>query len=101
MAIDIQEIIAKEAEGIVKALGMPTPRTTSFDKEMKKKKKKRKIFETRVFLIVSDASAISYSQFISDIMSGSSGRELVREVENWTKEGELIRVVDTVRETDD
>ena len=97
--MDIKELIDREAENIVKAMGMPVTKTTTVEKELSKSKK-RKVFETRVFLIINDASAATYSSFITQLIAGDDGRRILRESENWTKDGELIRVVDTVREVD-
>ena len=94
---NISEIINSQAEGIVKALKMPEVRTTTVEKERGKKKTKRK-FNTRVFAILDDYSAEEYSSFIDSIINEPESMTVMREVENWTKDGELIRVVDYIEE---
>ena len=93
--MDLSEIINQQAEGIAKALGMPTAEVTTYEKEIKKKTPKKE-FATRVFLIIDDISAMEYAEFINQILASSGDMEIMREVENWTKDGELIRVVDYV-----
>ena len=94
---DLAKIIDKQAEGIAKSLGMPKISTTSVDKEKSKGSKKRK-FGTRIFVLLDDISALEYSDFINDILSSKGKMELMREVESWTKDGELIRVIDYMDE---
>ena len=93
--MDLNEIIEKQAEGIAKALRMPEANVTTYEKEIKKKKPKKE-FATRVFLIIDDISALEYAEFINQVFESGGDMEIMREVENWTKDGELIRVVDYV-----
>lgn len=93
--MELAEIISKQAEGIAKSLGMPDVKTTSVDEELKKTKKKN-TFKTKLFVIIDDISAEDYSKFIDNIISNPQDFEIIREVENWTKDGELIRVVDYI-----
>lgn len=99
MAIDLASIIDEQASGIVKAMKMPSIKTTSIEKENKKKERK-KIFKTKVFVIIDDVSGEEYSTFINYLMEHKSETLVIREVENWTKDGELIRVIDYVEEED-
>ena len=92
---NIADIINKQAEGIVKAMGMPEVKTTSLEEELSKTNKK-KMFKTRVFVLLDDVSAEEYSAFINYLMSNKKTATVLREVENWTKDGELIRVVDYI-----
>ena len=91
--MNINEIIEQQAEAIVRNLKMPEVKTTSLEKEMEKNKKIKK-FSTRVFLLIDDVSAESYSSFMNYIIENPKTTKLLREVENWTKDGELIRVID-------
>jgi ribosomal protein L20 len=93
--LDLAEIIEQQAAGIAKAIKMPHAEVTSYEREQKKNRK-RKLFATRVFAIIDDISAEEYSEFINQVIMSDGEIEIVREVENWTKDGELIRVVDYV-----
>ncbi len=95
--MELNEIIDKQAEGIVKSLGMPKIKTTNIDKELEKKVKKSN-FGTRVFVILDDISAEEYSSFINEILKSKGKMTLMREDFNWTKDGELIRVIDYMEE---
>ena len=94
---DLSEIINSQADGIVTALRMPEIKTTTVEKELSKKKTE-KLFKTRVFVLINDTSAIEYSSFINEVMRNSKTTTIMRESENWTKDGELIRVVDYVED---
>ena len=91
--MELNEIIDKQAAGIVKSLGMPTIKTTSVDKELASKKMKRK-FGTRVFVILDDISGEYYAEFINEILQSGGLMEIMREETSWSKDGELIRVID-------
>ena len=88
----LSKLIDEQALGIVKSLGMPTIKTTTVDEELEKSKKK-KIFATKVFAIIDDISAADYAEFINSVLDTGT-TQIVREVESWTKDGELIRVID-------
>jgi hypothetical protein len=92
---ELSEIINKQAEGIARSLGMPKIKTTTVDEELKKKKVK-KVFSTRVFVILDDVSGEDYAEFINEILTSNGEMEVIREDTNWTKDGELIRVVDYI-----
>jgi signal transduction protein with GAF and PtsI domain len=92
-------MIDKQAAGIAKAMGMPNVRTTTVDKELEKNKKNKE-FKTKVFAILDDVSAEEYSAFINYIMKNSKTTTIIREEQNWTKDGELIRVIDYIEELD-
>jgi len=94
---ELAKIIDKQAEGIARSLGMPKIKTTTVDKEMSKSKTKR-VFGTRVFVILDDISAEDYSEFINEVLSSKGSMEIMREDTSWTKDGELIRVVDFMKE---
>jgi hypothetical protein len=51
-------------------------------------------------VIIDDLTAEEYADFIDDILASSGKREILREAENWTKEGELIRVIDYLEPID-
>lgn len=95
--MDLSDIINKQAEGIVKAMKMPEIKTTSVEEELKKSKAK-KVFKTKVFVLLDDVSAEEYSAFINYLMTNDKTTTVLREVENWTKDGELIRVVDYIED---
>jgi hypothetical protein len=97
---DLASIIDKQAAGIAKAMGMPSVKTTTVEKEMANSKKK-KSFYTRVFAILDDISAEEYSAFINYIITNSKTTTIIREEQNWTKDGELIRVVDYMEDYSD
>jgi len=97
MEKDISKIIEEQASGIVKALGMPEVRTTTYEKEVNKNKK-NKVFKTKVFVLIDDISAEEYAAFMNYLIANNKTTELIREVENWTKDGELVRVVDYIEE---
>ncbi len=94
---DLAKIIDKQAAGIAKSLGMPKIKTTTVDSELKKKTKNR-VFGTRVFVVIDDISAEDYSEFINEVLSSKGKMEIMREESSWTKDGELIRVVDFMTE---
>jgi len=101
--MELGELIAQQAADIAKAVQMPKADVVFFD-EKKENTPPKKEFATKVFLIIDDISALEYSEFINQVFRSKGDMEVVREVENWTKEGELIRVVDYVfpsREGDD
>lgn len=98
--MDLNEYIDKQAAGIAKSLGMPKVKTTTFDEEIKKKSSKHPVFRTRVFVLLDDVSAEEYSEFINDILDSGGTKNIIREVENWTKDGELIRVIDYTEEVE-
>jgi hypothetical protein len=56
------------------------------------------MFKTKVFAILDDVSAEEYSAFINYLMRNKKSTTVIRELENWTKDGELIRVVDYIEE---
>ena len=97
--MELNEIINKQAEGIVKSLGMPKVKTTSVEKELANTKMKKK-FGTRVFVILDDISAEDYADFINDVLQSRGTMEIMREETSWTKDGELLRVVDFMQETE-
>ncbi len=96
---DLASIIDANVAGIAKALGMPDVKTTTVDNELAKAEKS-KVFKTKVFAILDDVSAEEYSAFINYLMKNRKTTTVLREEENWTKDGELIRVVDYVEEED-
>ncbi len=95
MEKNLAEMIEQQAAGMVKAMHMPGVKTTTLEKEQSDGKAKR-VFKTRVFAILDDVSAEAYSSFINFLMERDSETSVMREVENWTKDGELIRVVDYI-----
>jgi len=99
--MDLNEFIDKQAAGIAKSLSMPNVKTTTFDEEIKKNKSKKPIFKTRVFVLLDDISAEDYADFINSILTSNGDKTIIREVENWTKDGELIRVVDYTEKPED
>ena len=88
----LAQMIDEQAAGIAKSLGMPRVQTTTVDKELKKNSSKKK-FNTRVFAILDDISAQEYSEFINEVLRTGT-TQIIREDQSWTKDGELIRVVD-------
>jgi hypothetical protein len=75
--------------------GMPNiARTTTTAKEFAPKPR---VYETKFFAINSDEDACVYSSFMNWLISDRQNRTIIREESSWTKEGELIRVVDFVR----
>jgi len=100
--MELSDFIDKQAAGIARSLSMPNVKTTTFDEEIKKNKSKKPVFRTRVFVIIDDISAEDYAEFINSILIANGDKTIIREVENWTKDGELIRVVDyTEKQADD
>ncbi len=93
--LDLAAIIDKQASGIAKAMRMPETKTTSVKQEQAKKQKIQ-TFRTRIFVIIDDYSGQEYADFINTLILDSTTYEVLREVENWTKDGELIRVVDYI-----
>ena len=97
MLINIAEEIRQQASNIASTM-MPEASITSYEKEMKKKAGNF-VMRTRFFAIIDDLSAEEYSTFITEIIKNPDKYKLIREAENWTKEGELIRVVDFLEES--
>ncbi len=95
MERNLAEMIEQQAAGMVKAMHMPNIKTTTLEKEQSGRKAKR-VFKTKVFAIIDDVSAEEYATFINFLMERDSETNVMREVENWTKDGELIRVVDYI-----
>jgi hypothetical protein len=90
----IEDISVGDSSGLGGA-GMPSiARTTTTKKEFAPKVR---IYETRFFPINNDTDAIAYSSFMNWILFDRKNRAIIREESSWTKEGELIRVVDFVR----
>jgi signal transduction protein with GAF and PtsI domain len=94
---ELANMINENAAGIAKAMGMPEIKTTSIDKELKNSEKNR-VFKTKVFAILDDVSAEEYSAFINYLLKNKKTTSVLREAENWTKDGELIRVVDYIED---
>jgi len=99
MSDKLAQMIDEQAAGIVKSMGMPQVKTTTVEKELRDNKAKNK-FATRVFAILDDVSALEYSEFINEVLETGTTR-IIREVESWTKDGELIRVVDYLESLED
>ena len=97
--MDLNEIIDKQAAGIAKSLGMPTIKTTSVEKEIAKTLVKKK-FGTRVFVILDDISGENYAEFINEILQSRGSMEIMREETSWSKDGELIRVIDFMQKVE-
>jgi len=93
--MELHEIIEQQAKGIAASLRMPTADVTTVEKEIEKKTPKKE-FATKVFIIINDVTALEYSEFINQVLESGGDMEIVREEQNWTKDGELIRVIDYV-----
>ena len=98
MSRDVGKMLSDIADGDISGLGdtgMPgIARTTSTKKEFTTKKR---LWETRFFPINDDEDARNYAMFMNWVMENPSDRIIVREESSWTKDGELIRVVDMIR----
>lgn len=75
-------------------------KTTNTKAEMKKYARKY-VFSTKFFPINNDVDAADYALFMNWILEIGEERSVVREESNWTKEGELIRVIDFVQKVTD
>lgn len=105
MAKDIGSILNDIADNNVadKAIGgIPSVKikTTNTKDEMKKHARKH-VFSTKFFAINNDIDAEQYASFMNWLLEVGAERRVVREESNWTKEGELVRVVDFVQRTTD
>jgi len=102
MARDISKILSDVSMGDVSGLngtGMPgVARTTTTAKEFAKKKR---VWKTKFFPINNDSDASDYSEFMNWVLENGKERIVVREDSSWTKDGELIRVVDFIHYKDD
>ena len=56
----------------------------------------RKTFLSKFFVIGEDYDASVYAEFINELMNNPKKYQMIREEQNWTKEGELIRMVDYI-----
>ena len=79
--------------------GSPTsvamPKTVNF-KDYIKSKNVKKTFLSKFFAIGDDFEASLYAEFINAIMNDPKKYQMIREEQTWTKEGELIRMVDYI-----
>jgi len=72
------------------------PETVNF-KDYMKSKNAKKTFLSKFFVIGDDYGASLYSEFINTIMNNPREYQMIREEQTWTKEGELIRMVDYIQ----
>jgi len=91
---NLKEIIEEDLDRLFSAGGMPQIPVTTLEKESKKNAPQQ-TFHTRVFAILEDETAHEYAKFINFVIN-SKNVTILREEQNWTKEGELIRVVDYI-----
>ena len=102
MALDdlgekLSRISTKEKD--IFGMGMPHgARTTSTKEEFKGKKI---LWGTKIFPINNNVDAADYASFMNWVLSNPKARNVVREDSTWTKDGELVRVVDFTYEEGD
>ena len=97
----LAENLDKITEDVVNATknrGMPSNNTTDTTTKMAAPQIK---FCTKFFPINSDEEAANFAMFMNWLLAHNKHRKMIREESNWTKDGELIRVIDFVVRADD
>jgi len=95
---EINKILNSSAERLQAHLsGIPRPSGT----EVEVNPFKGFEYKSKVFLIAEDMSASEFAEFMTNILHNPHRYHIIREKENWTQNGECVRVVDFLEKTID
>ena len=90
MFSDLNKMLNNSADLLKSQLqGIPTPNKNNDNNPFVSH-----TFKSKVFLIAEDVSASEYAEFVTEALRNPHKYVLVREKENWTQNGECIRIID-------
>jgi hypothetical protein len=86
---DLKKMIDNSAENLFSRMnGIPTIQTKSKDASL------NVTWKVKYFFITEQESANEYAEFMTNIIRLPNKYSLLREKENWTQNGELIKIVE-------